>query len=792
MTVSQNNKTTFLPSLTIYCFSILVMCLCGCSATKYLKENESLYTGAEVKLKPQGKVSDKSEATEALEEFLQPKPNLTIFGSRPRLWIYYKVGEPKKEKGLKYFLRTKVGEPPLLFKDVNPERIRSQMNNELFNMGFFDAEVKYEINKEEKTTNVDYIATVSAPYTIKEVFFPTDSSDLSTRIKALEEKTLLKPGNRFDLDDLQEERQRIENALKDQGFYYFNNDNLIFETDSTIGNKQINLYLKVKENAPAQASKIYKINKIDIYPNYSITNSGNLQSGEHTMVDSMNYYADNDMFRPQALTSAILLKKGNIYSRQLHNKSLNRLIGLGTFKFVNMRFFEDTVNQSLHTIVYLTPLKKKSLRLELQAVSKSNNFVGPGLNLTFTNRNLFRGAELLNITLNSSFETQVSGQQNNPLNSFEVGLQGNLLFPRFITPFNIRSRYKFVPQTQVGAGITILNRVQYFRMNSFNLNYGFIWKEANTVSHTLFPADISFVQLANQGPLFAPLIESNPFLARTYQNQFILGGRYSFTYNSKLAERNLEKDNNFFFNANIDISGNLLHLLQSGVRNTENTADNPYTIFGAAYSQYGKFDVDFRHFYRLDKRNLIATRLITGVGIPYGNSSILPYVKQFSAGGSNSIRAFRARSVGPGIYYNEAFNSDTVFIDQTGDIKLEGSMEYRFDIAGPIKGALFTDAGNIWLAKTDSTRIGGAFDQKNFLKQLAVGTGLGLRIDTDFFVLRLDVAFPIRKPVPLTSGTPSGAAVAAPFQWVFDDIAFGSKSWRKENLVWNIAIGYPF
>lgn len=784
--VYRENNISMASIKYIFIVCILIE-LCSCTATKFLNENESLYTGAEVKLDPQGKVSGKKEVSEALEELIQPKPNFTLFGMRPRLWIYYKVGEPEKEKGLKHWLRTKVGEPPLLFEDIRPDRIKNSMQNELFNLGFFDAEVNYEIEKKEKTTSVDYIATISAPYKIKEIVFPEDSSDLSAKIRLLQPEMTLRTGDQFNVDDLQEERQRIENALKDQGFYYFNNDHLIFETDTTEGNKELNLYLKVKENIPTQASKIYTVNQIDIFPNYTFSVDEKRRLRPPVIVDSMKYYSEKDVFKPQVITNSILLKKGNIYSREMHNRSLHRLIGLGTFKYVSMRFNEDTTNQSLSTRVYLTPLQRKSLRFQVQLVSKSNNFLGPGVDLTYTNRNLFRGAELFKVSLTSSFETQVSGQGNNPLNSFEIGLQTSLEIPRFITPFNLKSRYKYVPQTTIKAGVSILNRVEYFRMRSINLSYGFLWKEATTVQHQLTPIDINFVQLTDRGTLFDTLLNNNPFLERTYQNQFIIGGSYNFTYNSKLKEDNLDNANNFYISANVDVAGNLLHLLQSGVKEVESTIDQPYTIFGSPYAQYGKFQVDYRHFYRIDKKNQLAYRVIVGVGLPYGNSSSLPYIKQFAAGGSNSIRAFRARSVGPGTYYNENINNRDVYIDQTGDIKLEGSLEYRFDILGPLKGAVFTDAGNIWLAKYDDTRVGGEFDTKDFLDELAVGGGAGVRVDTDFFVLRLDVAFPFRKLVPL-----NGTTGESYFDWAFDEIDFGSKSWRRENLVWNIAIGYPF
>ena len=791
-TNQKNNTLAGFAKYVIYVCLLAVMF--SCSATKYIKENESLYTGAEVKLKPQGKAGSKKDLKEALEELLQPKPNFTIFGSRPRLWLYYQIKDPKKDKGLKHWLKYKVGEPPLLFSDVKPDRIRYTLQNEMFNMGYFDGEVDYELNKKEKTTSVDYIATYSAPYKIREINFPADSSELAGKITPLKTESLLKPGQRFDLEKLQEERQRIENALKDQGFYYFNNDHLIFETDSTVGDKEVDLFLKLKEDIPNQATKIYTISRVDIFPNYTFSATEARRLKPPVKVDSMYYYAENNRFKPPVITNSVMLHKGDIYSRELHNKSLHRLTGLGVFKYVSMRFDDDSVNQDLNARVYLTPLKKKSLRFQIELVSKSNNFLGPGVDITYTDRNLFRGAELFKVSLNSSFETQVSGQQNSALNSFEIGLQSSLDIPRFITPFNIRSRYKYVPTTRIKAGVSVLNRVEYFRMRSLNVSYGFLWKEAVTVQHELTPVDISFVKLTKEGPLFKPLLENNPFLARTYQDQFIIGGTYAFTYNSKLKEENIDRTNNFYLNANLDISGNLIHLLQSGINEVENTEEQPYTIFGSPYAQFGKFQLDFRHYYRLDKNNQLAYRIITGIGIPYGNSSSLPYIKQFAAGGSNSIRAFRARSVGPGTYYNDSLNNGNIFIDQTGDIKLEGSLEYRFKILGALKGAVFADAGNVWLANADTTRIGdtrtgGEFNSKTFLKELAVGTGVGIRLDTDFFVLRLDVAFPLRKIVPFDTNQPGQTAS---FEWVFDDIAFGSKPWRRENLVWNIAIGYPF
>lgn len=311
--------------------------------------------------------------------------------------------------------------------------------------------------------------------------------------------------------------------------------------------------------------------------------------------------------------------------------------------------------------------------------------------------------------------------------------------------------------------------------------------------------DISYVQLGKSSKEFQQKLDKNQFLARSFDNQFIIGSRYSYTLNtqvnqerqSEFKEREYDRSH-FFFNGKIDIAGNFMNLVQNTFHNEEN--GDPTKIFGTPYSQFVRGEFDFRYFLQLDKSNQVATRIIIGTGYAYNNSVTLPYIKQFSIGGSNSIRAFPARTIGPGTYNvrNEDplsedptsdANSQTtlMFIDQRADMKLEGNAEFRFDIISFLKGAVFVDAGNIWLIREDPNRPGGRFKKDQFLDELAVGTGAGLRFDFNFFVLRFDLAFPLRKPyLPQNE------------RWVFDEIKFGNPSWRSDNLILNIAIGYPF
>lgn len=763
----------------------------GCQATKFLKEGEAFYTGSKINFETQGRrVGRKRVIEKELQELITPKPNSTVLGMRPGVWLYYVAGTPRKKKGLKNFIKNKLGQPPVLMKDVNAERTAKVLNGQLFNDGYFKSSVSAEVKIKGKEGKVIYTVSISRPYRLDTIRYPNPKDSVyASIVRTLKEESLLKPRQRYQLARMQAEQERIEETLENHGFYYFDDRFLIFEADSTVGEenkRRVDLDLKLEPGIPRRARRIYSINKVTIYPDYALTDTLKTNTKPITF-DGFNFVDSTRNFRPRVITRVINIRQGNIYRREDQELTLSHLMGLGVFKFVNIKFSETHADSSLlDANIYLTPLQKKSLRAEVQAVSKSNNFVGPGISFTFTNRNFLRGAELFQLTLSGAYEVQVNSQNQDPLNSLETGLESSLTVPRFISPIRIdyNSR-KYLPKTVFKIGFNFQNRVGYYRLNSLNTSSGYIWRETAAKSHELYPIDISFVRTDRKSQAFIDMIESNPVLENSFENQFIIGARYSYTLNTQLNEDPMQKferkkyrTHNFYFNGNVDLAGNLINWVQNMIYPSN---EAPFDLFGAPYSQFAKGDVDFRYYYQIDEHNKLATRLITGVGYAYKNSITMPYIKQFSIGGSSSIRAFPARSIGPGTY-NVRDNipiDSTLFIDQRGDIKLEGSIEYRFDIIKALKGAVFVDAGNIWLARVDPHRPGGEFHSDTFLRQLAVGTGVGLRLDFSFFVLRFDLAFPLRKPY-------------LDDPWVIDDINFGSSDWRKENLILNIAIGYPF
>lgn len=749
----------------------LLLFISSCTGTKFLNENQKFYTGAEIEFKGRYKSKADRQLKLDMEELLFPKPNTTILGSRPLVWVHFVAGTPKKEKGLRHWLKYKFGKEPVFFSEVDYRHTAELMNNKMHNEGFFENDVEYQVKESKKTARVIYTIVPGRPYHVGEITYESAEDPISKALEELKPASLISTGSRYRLDDLASERTRLKDGLKNKGFYYIDENHLIFDVDTTAGDRQVDVMLRKKSNIPAKAENIYRISDVFVVQDQKKSDSS-VRAADTLFVDSVYYYDPGRMFRPGAVLGKVNLKPGNLYTQNDHNFTIGKLINLNAFRYVNVNFSETGEEGKLDAMVHLIPAEKKSLRVELQGAINSNDYVGPLLRATFQNRNFLRGAEVFELSLTAGFETQIyGGQQSGSLTSFELGAGASLVFPDFVlpVPFDFRNS-RFVPQTEVRLGVKRINRVNFFSMSSVDLGFGYRWNETVRKKHVVFPIDISVVNLTSTTEEFRELLEINSFLRSSYEEQFILGSRYSYFYNTQAQEKRGSIDD-FYFNGNIDLSGNIAYLLQSSV---SSNPEGDYSILGSEYSQFAKVDVDFRYYRKISSKSKLATRVIAGAGYAYGNSESLPFIKQFSIGGSGSIRAFRARSIGPGSYRDPSVAQGGIFIDQTGDIKFEWNTEYRFDILGSLKGALFADVGNIWTIREDENRPGSHFAVKNFISEMAMGAGFGIRYDANFFVIRFDLAVPLREPFhPLAE------------RWVFNDIGF-------DKVVYNIAIGYPF
>lgn len=771
--------------MATYPYWITATCMCflliSCNNTKYLPKGETLYIGSKIKYVSQDSSakSQKAVLKEELQAIILPKPNGKILGLRVKLWFYNIAGKPTG-KGLRYIIRNKLGEPPVYASAVNFEKNRSIMANRLENRGYFKGNISFDTTTKNKRTSAVFTAKPGVQYVIDTVNFPNDSSELSTAIRAATRRSALRKGRAYDLDVIKAERVRIDTRLKQKGFFYFDDDYLLLKVDSTVGTNKVNMYMEVKPETPPQAIHPYRINEVIIYADYSIATDTSFSKSKAVFYDSFYVVDPYKKFHPRMFRRNLRFHPGDLYNRNDHNLTLSRLVSLGVYKFVKARFeLVDTVkDRRLNAYYYLSPNNKYSAKAQVSALTKSNNSSGTDLTLSLKNRNAFRSAEQLSLSAFFGIETQIAGQQN--VGTTRFGGDLDLLIPRIIGPVRFGRNSDFVPKTKINLGYEYFRRTDQYTLNSLKASYGWVWNSSLTTEHQFNPIALNYVLPSGVTPDFQKVLDANITLQRSIERQFIIGSNYNYNFNSQARPNN--KRHNFYFNGNVDVSGNLLGLITGA--DVANGKEKK--IFSTPFSQYIRGEVDFRHYMaigrpRRQRINQLVSRIIIGAGYGYGNSITMPFIKQFFIGGTNSIRAFRARSLGPGTYYAGNASLTSAYLpDQPGDIKLELNTELRFKIVSIVRGAFFVDAGNIFTNRTDPQRMGSKFS-KDFLKQLAVGTGAGLRFDLSFLVLRVDAAFPIRKPY--ATGGP---------QWVFDEIKFGDSQWRKENIVLNLAIGYPF
>lgn len=732
----------------------------SCSVNKYIPEDEVLYKGASVVY--QGASIEKA-ARGKIKEVLFPNPNKKLLWMRPGVYFYFKA-QQEKPGFINRWMNKQIGEKPVYLSQVNVETTEEVIKNRLENTGFFSSEIASEVSIDtaKQRAEVTYKINLQKPYRLAEIEVEKnlkDSLPVWQEIDSYLKTSSLEKGSRFSLDQLKTERGNIDRYLKDRGYYNFNSNFLIFEADTNAyANKKFNLYLKLKSETPTKALYPFRLDKINVFPNSSLETE-NLQKDTLT-IGQIKFIQNEVFFKPERLQPFFKIKPGDLYNPQNSRFTSRRLNAMQTYKFVNIDYeehaFDSTQSvQKLTANVYLSPANKRSVRFEMQGVTKSNNFTGPNLNLTYINRNIFQGGEQFKASINAGYERQFLSGNQGGLNSLQLGLRNTLSFPRLLFPIDLNEKFDYsIPKTNINLGFDYLNRTGLYTLTSVSTSFGYHWDQNRFVTHTINPINIEVVQLGNTSNEFEEILDNNPFLRRSFDQQFIAGLVYSFTY-SELKEDRAWRN---FFNFNFESAGNTIDLFAQ-------EEDETRKVFGTEFAQFVKADIDLR--FNLDlatNEQQLVGRIFAGMGLPYGNSEALPFVKQYFAGGPYSIRAFRIRSLGPGSYVPETGSQS--FFDQAGDIRLEANLEYRFPLISYLKGAVFYDAGNVWLLNENQALPGGKFTS-NFLDELGMGTGVGLRVDVQGFVIRFDFAAPLKRP---------------------------AKSFKFEpnKTLLNFAIGYPF
>lgn len=764
------------------CYLGCLLTLASCRVFDKLPENELLYAGATVTIQNDSSFQKKElvKLTESLTELTRPLPNNRIFGFPYKVAFHYLLSTDK-QKGIKAKFQKRLGEKPVFITQSMIDRNVLILENQLATEGHFRSKVTGElVQKNKKNALASYKVWVSPQYNLTSVSFATDSTahllatEFVDSFKDVGVTTKLAAQQPYNFEAIKTERQRLDNLMRNNGYYYFRPDFVDIKADTSIGNKNVKLHFQPKYNTPAKAQRQYLVNDIYIFTTAttadSVDNEADFFRG--IILDSTKNY------KQRVFTDAIGFRPGNYYSSDKHDITMSRLVNLNNFKFVKNRF--EVVNRLdsslLNIYYYLTPQKKKSLRADLSAVTRSSGVAGSQLSLSWLNRNLFKGAEMLTIAANISSEVQLGGKTLNSTyrNNYRLALTGTLDFPRFLFPYLKidPENSKILPKTSINLGSETIIKKGLYQQNLIKSELKYVWRKGIAKEFEVKPIKIFRVKsdVTNE---FTYEVFKNPGLLSIIEDQFILSSSVSFLYSPALKNRT--KSN---LSTTIDFAGTFVGLVD---KFRADDSEKKGEFLGEKFAQFVRTEIDYKNYFNVSQKTTWVNRGMVGVGIPYGNSFFLPTFQQFWSGGNSGIRAFLARGVGPGSYAREGTSQEQFFGLFTGDIKLELNTEVRTKLTDIFEGALFIDAGNVWMFKDPFIYNENALFSKNFYKELAVGGGVGLRLDLSFFVFRLDLATPLRKPW-LEEGN----------RWVINDFNFGNKTWRQENLILNIAVGYPF
>ena len=761
--------------ITIFILLMLGGGMTSCNPTQYLKKDEILINKTKIKFTDTKSIKRPKKLASELYTFAKPDKNVGLF--KLRLRLFNAIKEPKDKSGLKYWLKYKLGEPPSLFtpKDVNRNRL--VMQKYLLDNGYFGNNVQFDTLINERRANITYLITTHGQYTINDIIYSDDSTSVGVLFSSNSKNSFLEKGKPYEKLNLDKERLRLATLAGDAGYFDFNDDYIYYFVDTLENQLKLDLYVEVKPNEDGTQHSIYKLGKTTVFSNYDLNEPSLSFSDTIAVTPNFDVVRNRKILETKTLDRMMLQSSGDIFSKTNQNISVNHLLDLNVFKFVNLKYQKDTdsLSNTLNRYFYLTPDLDQNVSLEIELNNRTGSFFGTAATFSYQHRNLSHGAEKLNISLAGGIETQI-GNKIALINTADLNLQVKYSLPRFLVPFKLKtySGY-YVPSTNLILRNNFQDRAGFFAINKSAFSFGYDWKETKKKRHQLTPIDIEYVRLINTSESFNTLLDETPRLRLSFQNVLIAGLNYTFNYS------NLNTDvtkANFSFKGEMKLAGNTIYAVQKLISSEQ---QDTYTLIGQPFSQFARFQTDVRANKKLRFGSLYS-RFNPAIGIPYGNSNLLPYSEQFFVGGANSIRAFPLRGLGPGSFVPEIIDGDFAeqFFDQTGDIRLELNVEYRFDLFSYLKGAVFLDVGNIWLLE-DDTRPQGVFQWNSFYKEIAIGSGFGLRVDFEFAVIRFDLGIPLRKPY-LDEG----------FQWTLNRMNLRTSNGRQENLNLVFGIGYPF
>lgn len=761
-------------SFSLYIILIISGVFVSCSSTKNIPEDDQLFVGlTKIEYKNYEKNDHFVAVQEEVEAALATAPNGALFGSSYYrspfpygLWIWNAFS--KSRSVFSKWMTKSFGKPPVLMSWVNPE-LRANVTRELLRSnGYFDSSVEYNVitQKNPKKAKIGYTVNLGRLYRIDSLRYVNFPQRADSLIRATIGETLIHPGDPFKVSTLDAERTRLSNVFRNNGYYYYQPGYASYLADTISVPDTVQLRLQYADSVPANVRRKWYIGKVnlELRKDYMEELSDSLEHRYFTV----RFNGRKPPLRTRVILRDLKLRPRKLYSYDDYLQSANKITGTGLFSYVDFKFTPrdttlrcDTLDLTLSCVFD----KPYDFYVEANMVGKTSGKLGPGAVIGISRRNAFRGGEKLDININGSYEWQTGHNadgSSSEMNSYEYGANVSLEIPRLLLPFWSRVRWYNTPSTILKASSSVINRSGYFKRHivSGELTYNF--QRTATSVHQFSPLILQYEYMTRMTSAFSDILEENPYLLVTMADQFVPKMRYTYTYSSPTNYRSP-----IYWQVAVSEASNLLSLGYMMAGNKWN--EKSKQLFKNPYAQFFKIETDFRKTWAVGDHSQLVGHVSAGFIWSYGNSVSAPYSEQFYVGGANSIRAFNVRSIGPGAYHTDSEHAS--YMDQTGDIKLQANLEYRFRLFGNLYGATFLDAGNVWALRDDGYRTNSVFKVKNLLKETALGTGVGLRYDLEFFVLRLDW----------------GVGLHVPYKSGFYNISsFGD----GQSL--HFAIGYPF
>lgn len=777
--------------------SSLLLIATACSTTSAIPDGEQLFAGLKAtKYENYEKCDHFTTTQEEMEVVLATTPNGSLFGSSTLkspfpvgLWLWNAFSQ--SQSGVGRWISNTFGSKPVYMSYANPELHKSVGEGTLKKRGYFNGKVSFEELQQSnpKKAKIQYTVDMGHLWRIDSLQYIGFNDDMMTLLAADTANAAVRRGDPFDVETLESERQRVSDLLRDNGYYYYSKNDAAYMADTVNSPGKVNLRLQLADSLSVNTQKKWYIGHVTlnmkkqmfeqatdsmVYPNYSFFYSGR-----------------RPPIRVGVLLGSIQLHHGQLYNAANHDKSKAKLNGLGLFTSTNFSFTPRNDSEDCDTLDMRMDCvfdKPYDFYVEAYAKGKTSGKYGPEISVGLTKRNAFRGGELLNIKLTGSYEWQTGHKSegtSSKLNSYEYGAEASIEMPRIFNPFRTPMRKRFAkmqaqmaaararvaearaagdttmtvqkllpppskrrrprfyttPTTLLKVSSNVINRADYFKRHVVSGELTYNWAPTATSSFTFTPLNLTYEYMQSHTDRFDELVDSMPYLKTSMADQFIPKAAFSYTYVSPSNYRNP-----ITWWTTVSESANLLSLGYMCFGNKWGEKDKE--MFKNPYAQFFKIETNFTKRWALGDKSSVAAHLNGGIVWSYGNSSYAPYTEQFYVGGANSIRAFNARSIGPGRYRSKTRMMS--YVEQTGDIKLLANLEYRPHLFGDLYGAIFLDAGNVWLLREDGSdgqpREGGKFSFKNIFNEMALGTGVGLRYDLGFFMLRVDWGIGLHVP----------------------------------------------